>query len=148
MGLDPKCGMPFGRMSAVAASGRFGVVGWTARSESSNPSHVLACFSSCGSLSVPDFLASRVSKLKSMLSASLAGFRLRRERAILAVDVDDDSVDNGLALLSAEDQANGRRTSVWRTVYRSAPNKSEARGGGMMCVQVQSSMIPQVRTQQ
>ena len=69
--------------------------------------------------------------MKSMPSDSLTGFRLRRERVGRAADVDEEmSLDDDLAFLSTEDQATGRRISVWRTVYRSAPNKSDARGGG------------------
>ena len=72
-----------------------------------------------------------------MSSDSLTGFRLRRERVGRAADVDEDmSLDDDLGLLSAEDQATGRRTSVWRTVYRSAPNKSKARGGGIIARQL------------
>ena len=68
--------------------------------------------------------------LKPMPLESLTGFRLRREQVGRAADVDEDmNLGDDLALLSAEDQATGRRTSVWRTVHRSAPNKSEARWG-------------------
>ena len=75
-----------------------------------------------------------------MPSDSLTGFRLRRERVGRAADVDEEmSLDDDFALLSAEDQATGRRTSVWRTVYRLAPNKSDARGGGMLQGSFQST---------
>jgi hypothetical protein len=67
-------------------------------------------------------------------------FRLRRERVGRAVDVDEEmSLADDLALLSAEDQATGQRTSVWQTVYPLAPNKSDARGGGMLQVSFQST---------
>ena len=85
-----------------------------------------------------------------MPSDSLTGFRLRRERVGRAADVDEEmSLDDDLAFLSTEDQATGRRISVWRTVYRSAPNKSDARGGGILQGSFQStsdgSSIQQMR---